>query len=302
MRKEIFWMCCMVMLVALQLLPCYAHAQPAAETAARITKSGGEIIKNKAGEIETIGLPDTSDDFVESIDFTVFPHLKMVFFGARRNGPVTDRSLAHLEKKSTGLEQLTIDRGAKVTGKGLSALLKMHPSIRGLSLNGPTITDETLTGLKDAKELNHLDLFGTKITDDGLKSLENCQALNVLTIPGAKVTDAGMVHVSKLTSLVFLTLEETAITDKGLLGLGALDKLVSINVSSTKITDAGMVHLGKLVLLVSLDLRGTAVTDKGLMELSDLSFLRSINVSKTKVTAKGIEALQASLPDLMIEK
>ena len=61
-------------------------------------------------------------------------------------------------------------------------------------------------------------------------------------------------------------------------------------------------HVSKLAGLVMLNIGGTAVTDKGLLELSGLELLSSINVSKTKVTAKGMEALQASLPDLMIVK
>jgi hypothetical protein len=254
MRKENRWMCCIVVLVAFQPLSHEAHAQPAAETAARITKSGGVITRDKAGEVISIALDHASDDIVESIDFTVFPQLKLVVIGAGRKGPVTDRSLAHLQKKSTGLEMLGIEPGAKITGKGLSALLKKHPSIRSLDLHGTTISDETLTGLNEAKELMFLDLHGTKITDDGLKSLVNCEALGGLYIEGAKVTDAGMVHVGKLAGLVML------------------------------------------------NVRGTAITDKGLLELSGLEMLISIDVSRTKVTAKGREALQESLPDLVIEK
>ena len=100
MRKENLWMCCIVVLVAFQPFCHEASAQSAAETAARISKSGGVITKDEAGEITIIDLRDTTDDFVESIDFTVFPQLKSVAIGARRKGPVTDRSLAQLQTKS----------------------------------------------------------------------------------------------------------------------------------------------------------------------------------------------------------
>ncbi len=63
-----------------------------------------------------------------------------------------------------------------------------------------------------------------------------------------------------------------------------------------------MVHVGTMTGLALLDISGTAVTDKGLQELSDLELLRSLDVSKTKVTAKGRDALQASLPEVKIEK
>jgi hypothetical protein len=239
MRKDNRWMCCVVVLLAFQPIPRAAHAQPAAENAARITKSGGVITRDKAGEISSIGLRDASDDIVESIDFTVFPQLQYVAIGAREKGSVTDRSLAHLQKKSTGLKMLAIEDGAKITAKGLSALLKKHPSIRSLDLHGPAITNETLTGLNEAKELMFLKLYGTKISDDGLKSLVNCEALAWLDVQGHKITDAGMVHVGKLEGLAMLNLRGTAITDKGLQELSDLGFLGTIVLSGTKVTAKG---------------------------------------------------------------
>ena len=67
-------------------------------------------VKDKAGEITIINLGDTSDDFVESIDFTVFPQLKFVAIGGREgagNRPIA----CSFAEKSTGLTHLTIQDG-----------------------------------------------------------------------------------------------------------------------------------------------------------------------------------------------
>ena len=53
-----------------------ARGQNEAEVADRISKAGHNVRKDKQGNVEIIGLHLTSDRFIESIDFTVFPRLK----------------------------------------------------------------------------------------------------------------------------------------------------------------------------------------------------------------------------------
>ena len=68
------------------------------------------------------------------------------------------------------------------------------------------------------------------------------------------------------------------------------------------ITDAGLRQLEGLPNLTSLDLQNTQVTDQGLVVLKTMPKLAQVYLHGSKVTPEGEQALQASLPQLTIEK
>jgi Leucine-rich repeat (LRR) protein len=68
------------------------------------------------------------------------------------------------------------------------------------------------------------------------------------------------------------------------------------------ITDAGLRHLEGLPNLTSLDVQGTQVTDEGLAVVKTLPKLVQLYIHGSRITPAGAEALEASLPNLTIEK
>src|ERR1022692_1152772 len=250
----------------------------------KLLKMGGQLIKDH-GKVTQIMLmlknkkpraPGFSDDDVESIDFTAYPHLKSLLISSSFSHPITDRTIAHLMKMPSSLMSLDIE-GAKFSDAGLGKLLKKQRFLRSIifTCSKAPITDRTLREMAALEDLRDLTLRETEITDAGVKEISKME-LQTLVLQGSKITDAGLKEISKIEPLFLLDL------------------------SNSEITDAGLQHVKKMKGLTGLALVGTKITDAGLLELAPLTNLRRLRVSGVKITEDGKHALIRLLPNLQI--
>jgi hypothetical protein len=172
------------------------------------------------------------------------------------------------------LRSLRVD-GALATGIGLQSVLQGVPALTELDLQGPYITDESLTHLKTRSDLRKLQLM-SPFTDEGLTNLSELRQLESLTLHPYQnkstqrfpLTDAGLAKLKGLTNLRKLHCIFSEITDDGLRHLEELPELEDLCIFHANLTDAGLEHIKRLKRLNSLNLAGNeALTLKGITKL-----------------------------------
>jgi len=111
----------------------------------------------------------------------------------------------------------------QVMGKDILDLLKsIDKQLLWLKLENAKVNDQTLTALKDCKNLSRLNLNNTQITDAGLVALKDLDQLQSLSLVGTKVTLKGIDQLKKLKNLKFLYLYQTKITKADLVAIKKL--------------------------------------------------------------------------------
>jgi len=213
----------------------------------------------------------------------VLHHSEAVIIRALTGGP-TD-----------GLEHLTETHYLDVRGSPLQTLegLADLPQLQHLNLSGTQVTDAELPVLAALTQLQDLDLSSTQVTDAGLPVLAALTQLQDLDLSNTQVTDAGLPVLRALTQLQALYLFNTSVTDAGLSALAVLTQLRDLDLRGTEVTDAGLSALAVLTQLRYLNLRHTEVTDAGLPALAALTQLQRLELINTKVTDAGLPALAA---------
>jgi hypothetical protein len=165
-----------------------------------------------------------------------------------------------------------------------------------MRLNEPQVTDEAGNAIAKLPKLKGLSLQGTGVSDETLKRMRGRHALRWLYLKRTKITDQGLAHVRELPNIESLALGETAITDAGLHHLSTLAALQELDLSDTSITDAGLSAIGKITSLKQLYLYGTNVSNAGLIQLEGLINLEELGLGRTRVTKAGVERLRNALP------
>lgn len=93
------------------------------------------------------------------------------------------------------------------------SMLTSRPDTVVLQMANPDVDDQTLTYVKDMKQLRKLDVANSAITDAGLASLEELPALQELYLQNTKITDSGFSeHLAKIESLRRLDLSGTQVS------------------------------------------------------------------------------------------
>lgn len=172
-----------------------------------------------------------------------------------RGAAANDAALEEVSKVAS-VQALDIDRSARVTNHGLSALSRMHnlrvlrideaaitdaglskiammPSVISLQLTSPMVRDSALSGFKHLDHLQHLSLAETGVTGRGLKELVRFPSLHTLDLAKTRVTDASLSNLAKCPALKELRLDGTHISVKGLKQLGAIKSLKCVSVIGT---------------------------------------------------------------------
>ncbi len=129
------------------------------------------------------------------------------------------RHLAALPK----LEELTFSytylAGIKFNDDGLEEIVKLAPSLRGLSLENTSVRGRHLSAFT---QLEHLDLMSCPVDDQGLEQLRQLKRLKILLLSDASISEAGLAHLSELHDLEHLDLAGTKVSDEGLAHLSNL--------------------------------------------------------------------------------
>lgn len=142
----------------------------------------------------------------------------------------------------TGLRELIVERGDKVTNEGLAALSGLA-KLDHLRLRGIRVSDEGLKSITKATGLKRLNLPQADLTDNGLQALTDLPNLELLRIGSPRVTDIGIAHVANLKNLRWLHLIDIPLGDASLKSIAAVPKLESLYIDGAKISDAAYEEL-----------------------------------------------------------
>ncbi len=124
----------------------------------------------------------------------------------------------------------------QVMGKDILDLLKsIDKQLLWLKLENAKVNDQTLTAIKDCKNLRRLNLNNTQITDAGLVALKDLDQLQSLSLVGTKVTIKGIDQLKKLKNLKFLYLYQTKITKADLAAIKKLLPKTNLDTGNYKI-------------------------------------------------------------------
>jgi len=164
-----------------------------------------------------------------------------------------------MEGKTLNLERVEVS-------KEEIALLAKIPTLEGLILGGPQITDSTLEQIEELAGLKTLSISDAAITASGIQKLASLPNLWGLRLSGKGITDACLVNIGEIETLKQISLDQTAVTNDGLSHLKNLYGLQRLDLtgSSAIIKDAsipwaatqGKVHTYQpMILEVTIDSR-----------------------------------------------
>jgi len=125
---------------------------------------------------------------------------------------------------------------AQSMGKDVLDLIKsIEKQLLWLKLENNKVNDQTLTAIKDCKNLTRLNLNNTQITDAGLASLKDLEQLQSLSLVGTKITAKGINQLKKLKNLKFLYVCKTGIGKADLASIKKLLPKVNLDTGNYKV-------------------------------------------------------------------
>ncbi len=149
-----------------------------------------------------------------------------------------------LAKLKTLTQLEYIELGSAVTERGLDHLRGL-PSLTGVSMRLPVVTDAVVTNLRKLSKLEHL--------------------------RGVVASDADLERLKSLSHLKSLTFDLNRFTVSGLESLDAFPTLETLNLNgSVTVDDSYLVAVSKLKKLRQLFVDGTSVTPEGIAKFREL--------------------------------
>ncbi|MGN7988273.1 c-type cytochrome domain-containing protein [Pedobacter sp. 22226] len=125
---------------------------------------------------------------------------------------------------------------AQSMGKDVLDLLKsIDKQLLWLKLENAKVNDQTLTAIKNCKNLSRVNLNNTKITDAGLLALKDLDQLQSLSLVGTKITAKGINQLKKLQNLKFLYIYQTGVNKADLASIKKLLPKVSLDTGNYKV-------------------------------------------------------------------
>ncbi|MDO4576466.1 MAG: nucleoside hydrolase [Planctomycetia bacterium] len=253
-----------------------------------LEQKGAKVRKNADGQVVVV---DGRGTELTGAELENLPELKDL----KLSGPqVTDATLARLGT-FTHLTSLALDK-TSITDETLKNQVAKLPKLQQLFLAQTAVTDAGVAALP-LGQYTRLRLAGTKITDATLSGLKNATNLQTLDVSNTGVTSAGVATLAGIATLSDLNLYSTSVDDAACESLGKKTSLTQLNLDDTNITDAGVNRLGGLNQLAFLHLGRTVVSDACLETLCGLKTLKTVHVTRTNITPAGADRLAGALPE-----
>jgi len=316
-------------LAAQALLPVCFSLATAAEIKtsgdpAWIEQAGGRIIRDAAGRITGVDLRASWVTDTDLRKLAQLPDLNYLDLSLTR---VTDQGMQEI-KKLTGIVDLNLRFAEYVTDEGLAAI-KEWRKLKRLNVHGTKISDTTLDHIAGITTLESLNIGSAMITDVGLERLASLPNLKELTMGGNELGDSGLQALRQMPGLTYLDLIGRQGTDSNVwaismsdVGLQALLTLKNLRELRFGCTSYGVGVEGQRFATVSamavtprwlesmkpafsklerLTLQGcNKVDDEGASILATFPSLREVDLKGTAVTEKGLAALRAAKPKIVI--
>lgn len=207
-------------------------------------------------------------------------HGKMKIVPRDGSGPLTVGKLGDLPKQPFSIEEIDLGTWETDTAE---------------------VTDATLEGLQQLKQLRTLYLTRVPISAQGMKHLQGLSQLTDLAVCSPSLSDQGLKYVGSLSALQDLGFCGCSyISDDGLKHLERLTQLRNLFLDGTRVVGPGLQSLQGLKGLEQLALKESAITDQGLKFLTGMKQLRWLALSKTAVSDVSLEFIKDELSQLKI--
>lgn len=278
-----------------------AFALAADPVADDVLAEGGEIGRDKAGNIVSVSLARTwaNDTLVERLaGIKTLRKLDLSFTY------VTDRGMEQL-RNLPALEELILETAEFITDASI-AHLRGNKNLRTLVLRGTDITDVALPYIAEMTGLRKLDLSQTMLGDGGLESLPSLTQLEEADFGGSRITGINLNMLKLLPRLRKLGLSgiqrrnggvcwTATITDLDLDAIAVLTGLEELNLGAgIGLARDGMPKGGGNNCRAT---GGVQITSLGAAKLASLKNLRRLDLSGARLSPAGLESLK-QLPKL----
>ncbi|MBM3726180.1 MAG: hypothetical protein FJW40_12220 [Acidobacteria bacterium] len=288
-----------------------------------IENLGGAVARDAAGRVTGVDLRST---WVTDSDLRKLQRLPNLTHLNLSLTHITDQGMQEL-KNLTGIVDLDLHFAEYVTDEGLAAI-KGWRKLKRLNVHGTKISDTTLDHIAGIASIETLNAGSAMVTDVGLERLSVLPNLKALTIGGNELGDAGLQALRQLPGLTFLDLNgrqgtdsnvwTISMSDKGLDAVLSLKELrelrfgctsLGVGVEGTRfatvaamsVTGRWLERMKAMPKLERLKLQGCdRVDDEAVKMLAAMPALLEVDLKGTAVTAKGVAALKAAKPNLLI--
>lgn len=166
--------------------------------------------------------------------------------------------------------------------------------LRKLDLTGCTnITDNAISYVADAVNLEQIRLAGTPITRAALSSMWNMQSLRLLDVADTSISDDALSNLAFFPALETLHLEGTQVEGIGLSYINKLPELTTLNVARTQVNDQGLAYLPSNIPLTRLDLSQTEVGDRSMGLVGSYTGMEELDLAEcANVSDEGFDQLR----------
>lgn len=288
-----------------------------------IADLGGTFVRDAQGRVTAVGLRGTWVADTDLRRLNEFPELSVLDLSLTH---ITDQGMQEI-KGLPGIVDLNLYFAEYVTDEGLSAV-KNWKKLKRLNLHGTKISDNALEHISGITTLESLNVGSTLMTDVGLERLTNLTRLKELTMGGNELGDAGLQALRQMPGLTYLDLSGRQGTDKNVwtiamteAGLDAVLTLkqlrelrfactsIGVGIEGTRLGEVSMLsvtpkwleRIASLSKLENLKLQGCSrIDDESVKTLIAMPALREVDLKGTAVTEKGVAALRAARPGMVV--
>ncbi len=180
----------------------------------------------------------------------------------------------------------------------LAAVGRMR-TLRNLSLDGTSVTDEQLVHLKPLCNLRRLDLSASsELTGAGLSHLKGMTGLRTLCLDDCtELADVAMAHAGELTGLRRMSVRDCdGLTDAGFAPVSNMNGLREIYLSYCDgLSDVGLAHVARVSTLRTIDIADCPrLTAAGLAPLASMGSLETLAIGGTGPSLEDLGHLEAT--------
>lgn len=305
----------------LALVACAAVA--AAADGQWIEDAGGVVVRDAQGRITGVDLRGTWITDSDLRKLNQLPELSILDLSLTH---ITDQGMQEI-KNLPNIVELNLRFCEYVTDEGMAAI-KGWKRLKRLNIHGTKTSDTTLEHISGIATLESLNVGSVMLTDVGLERLTTLPNLRELTMGGNELGDAGLQALRQIPTLTYLDLSGRQGTDSNVwavsmseVGLEAVLTLKNLRelrfgctaigvgiegakfaeVSTTSVTPLWLERMKSLSKLERLKLQGCdRLNDDAIQTLVAMPSLREVDLKGTRVTEKGIAALRAARPNLLV--
>lgn len=147
---------------------------------------------------------------------------------------ITDKGLAQLVTMFPSVQNLSLAR-TRITAKSMPVIARGWKSSYKLVLSGIKLGPNSLSSLKEMKQLRHLDLDMADVADIDLITAGKLMELEELDLSGnPRVTNKGVSYLTNLKNMSRLDLMDTSITAECAKYIAQLPRLKKLRVRAAK--------------------------------------------------------------------